>query len=85
MNYKIAQLILTPGKKANSISDIFIAQPDTAKEAMFGKIFILAEIEDNSSDSIKIINFVFEEINRNYYQNEKILLAENRSIFLRPL
>jgi hypothetical protein len=76
MNYKIAQLILTPGKKANSISDIFIAQPDTAKEAMFGKIFILAEIEDNSSDSIKIINFVFEEINRNYYQNEKILLAE---------
>jgi hypothetical protein len=76
MNYKIAQLILTPGKKANSISDIFIAQPDIAKEAMFGKIFILAEIEENSSNALKIINFVFEEINRNYYQNEKILLAE---------
>lgn len=83
MYYKLAQLILTPGKKSSSLSDIFIAQPDTAKEALFGKLFIIAEIENNSIDGIKIINFLFDELNRNYYQNEKVLLAEKISV-IRP-
>ncbi|MCU0678949.1 MAG: 6-bladed beta-propeller [Planctomycetes bacterium] len=76
MYYKIGQLILTPGKKASTTSDIYIAQPDAVKETLAGKLFILAEIESKRIDSLKIINFLVDNLNHNYYQNEKIIMRE---------
>lgn len=79
MFYKIAQLSLSPSSKSTVASDIFIAQPDSIKEGLAGKLFVLIEIEQNTSTSIKIINFLIDTLNHNYYQNEKILLRERVS------
>ncbi len=76
MHYKIASLILNGGQKNNSIADIFIAQPDTAKEALVGKLFIMIEIESQKSEGAKILDFLINNINHNYYQNEKVILRE---------
>ena len=76
MPYKIAPLILSPGKKANTTCDIYIAQPDAHRESLAGKLFIIAEIELAKISSLKIINFLASTLNHNYYQNEKILLME---------
>lgn len=76
MSTKIAQLILTPGAKAGTAGEIFIAQPDANKEALAGKLFALIEIESKKANSLKIINFLIENLNNNYYQNEKLILRE---------
>jgi serine/threonine protein phosphatase PrpC len=76
MNYKLAQLILTPGKSATTTSEIFIAQPDAIKEELAGKLFLLIEIESNKTEALKLINFLVDNINYNYYQSEKVLLRE---------
>ncbi|MEA1962647.1 MAG: hypothetical protein U9M94_00230, partial [Patescibacteria group bacterium] len=74
--HKMGQLILTPGKKTNTVCDIFVAQTDAHKEYLAGKLFILIEIGENSADSLKIVNFLIDALNHNYYQSEKILLRE---------
>ncbi len=79
MRYKIAQLILTPKRKADTISEVFVAQPDANKEALAGKLFSLIEIKSKKSDGLKIINFLIDNLNHNYYQNEKIILREKIS------
>lgn len=79
MHYKLAPLILTPGRNASTTSDIYIAQPDSIKESLAGKLFILVEIESKKQENLKIINFLVDTINHNYYQNEKILLREKIS------
>lgn len=79
MHYKIAQLIVTPGAKANTTSEVYIAQPDSTKERLGGKLFILAEIDGRSASNLKFIDFIIAELNRNYYQNEKIILREKVS------
>lgn len=76
MFYKLASLTLTPGKNANSTSDVFIAQPDSIKESLAGKLFILVEIESRKIENLKIINFLIDNINHNYYQSDKIPLRE---------
>ncbi len=79
MPYKIASLNLNPGKNANTIGEIFIAQPDAHKESLAGKLFILIEINGSRrerANGIKLINFLIDRLNHNYYQNEKILLRE---------
>ncbi len=76
MYYKIASLVLNSGQKNNSIADIFIAQPDSAKEALVGKIFVLAEIESQKNESAKLLDFLINNLNYNYYQNEKVILRE---------
>ena len=43
---------------------------------MAGKLFILVEIESRKADSVKLINFLINELENNYYQNEKIILRE---------
>ncbi len=77
--HKIAQLISTPGRKSDSVCDIYVAQPDTNKEALVGKLFILAEIKGKKSAGLKLLNFIINNINFNYYQNEKIYLIEKIS------
>jgi len=76
MYYKIAQLILTPGQKASSTSEVFVAQPDANKEALAGKLFALIEIESKKADDFKIINYLIDRLNHNYYQSEKLILRE---------
>jgi serine/threonine protein phosphatase PrpC len=76
MYYKIASLVLNSGQKNNSIADVFIAQPDSAKEALVGKIFVLVEIESLKTDGAKLLDFLVNNINYNYYQNEKVILRE---------
>ncbi len=76
MHYKIAQLILTPGSKASTTSEIFVAQPDSNKENLVGKLFAVIEIESKKVNDLKIINFLVENLNTNYYQSEKMILRE---------
>ena len=76
MDHKIGQLILTPGKNANTVCDIFVTQVDSHKEYLAGKLFILIEIGENNANSLKIINFLIDTLSHNYYQSEKILLRE---------
>jgi hypothetical protein len=79
MHYKLAQLILTPGRRSSTVSEIYLAQPDAIKEALAGKLFMLIEVGQNSSDSLKVVNFLIDNVNYNYYQNEKIYLREKIS------
>jgi len=76
MHYKISQLILTPGQKSSTISEIFLSQPDAQKENLGGKLWLLIEIEINKNNSLKIINFLIDNLNNNYYYNEKMALRE---------
>ena len=79
MNYKFAQFIQTPGKKSKSCSDVFIAQPDSHKEELAGKLFVLIEINNKHASSLKIITFLIDLIVQNFYQNEKLILRERLS------
>ena len=76
MAYKISQIFLNSGTKGSSAGEIFISQPDEYKESLAGKLFVLLEIESSKSRALKIANFLVNNINYNYYQNEKIMLRE---------
>jgi hypothetical protein len=76
MHYKIGQLILTPGAKSSTTCELFVAQPDSDKEELVGKLFVLVEIESKKASDLKIINFLIENLNNNFYQNEKMILRE---------
>jgi len=75
MYNKIAPIILNSGK-ANGLSDVFVAQPDSLKESLAGKIFIIAEISGKKTDGRKILNFLISSLNDTYYNDEKILLRD---------
>ncbi|MCK5021617.1 MAG: hypothetical protein KAR54_00005 [Candidatus Pacebacteria bacterium] len=79
MHYKIAQLSLSPGRNASTSGDVFVAQPDSTKEDLAGKLFIIIEIENSNAKDLKIINFLIDNLNHNYYNSEKILLRERIS------
>jgi len=79
MYYKITSLILSSAQNSGSTNEIFIAQPDANKEALAGKLFALVEINSRRSEVLKIINFLVNGLNHNYYQNEKIILRERIS------
>jgi len=74
--YKLSQLVLTPGKKAKTISDVFVAEPDSLKKSLAGQLFVLIEVEKRDKQSLKIVQFLINNINDSYYQNEKLLLRE---------
>ncbi|MFA4942862.1 MAG: hypothetical protein WC564_04465 [Patescibacteria group bacterium] len=76
MYTKIAPITINTEKKANGVAKIFIAEPETDREQLAGKLFILIEVEAKKNDANKIINFVISDINENYYQNEKLILRE---------
>ncbi len=76
MYYRASSIMLNTGQKASNACDIFIAQPDSHKESLAGKLFILIEIESEKSEALKIINFLINNINHNYYQSEKVILRE---------
>jgi len=75
MYNKISSIILNSGK-ANGLSDVFIAQPDSLKENLAGKIFIIAEIGGKKAEGRKIFDFLISCLNDTYYNDEKILLRD---------
>ena len=75
-NYKIAPISILPSKKIKLLSEIYISQVDAEKENLAGKLFALIEIGNENKDNIKIINFLINRINQNYYQNDKMILRE---------
>lgn len=75
MYNKISSIILNSGK-ANGLSDVYLAQPDSLKESLAGKVFIIAEIGGKKSDGRKILDFLIASIDENYYNDEKILLRD---------
>jgi len=75
MYNKIAPIILNAGKNA-SFSDVFVAQPDSLKENLAGKIFILAEISAKKNEGRLIFDFLIEALENYYYNDEKILLKD---------
>lgn len=79
MNYKIAQLMLSSSQKGKTAGDVFVAQEDRHKEDLAGKLFALLEIGSAKSTDYRVIDFIINNLNHNYYQNEKILLRERVS------
>lgn len=79
MYYRLAPIILNSSQKSGIASEVFVAQPDADKEELAGKLFIILEIEAKPAQALKIINFLINNINRNYYHNEKIILRERIS------
>ena len=75
MHYKIASLILNSAK-ASGLSDVFVSQPDSLKESLAGKIFILAEINAKKNEGRKIFDFLVLALTDNYYNDEKILFRD---------
>lgn len=75
MKYKIAQLVVNP-EEAEAISQIFISQPGLEEEALLGRLFVMVESRDRKADISKLINFIANQIEHNYYQNEKVMLME---------
>lgn len=76
MQYKLAQLILPATQKTDSLGEVFVAQPDTLKEELLGKLFVILQINSNSSNDVRLANFLISELNKNYYQNDKAILRE---------
>lgn len=60
----------------NSWNDVFVAQPDSLKESLAGKIFVLAEFSGKKIEGDKIFNFIISSLEENYYNDEKLLLKE---------
>lgn len=73
MYNKISSLILNSAKSAG-LSDVFVAQPDSLRENLAGKVFLLAEIGAKPTEARRIFDFLIESLEENYYNDEKILL-----------
>lgn len=73
MYNKIASIILNSGKAAG-LNDVYVAQPDTLKENLAGKVFVLAEISGKKSEAKKIFDFLIAALQDSYYNDEKIML-----------
>ena len=81
MYNKIASIILNSGRNSNYAGEVFVSQPDANKERLAGKVFVLAEIEGRKNEAQKIINFLINIFEYNYYGDEKILLRDRMDGF----
>lgn len=75
MYNKISSIILN-SSKSSGFSNVFIAQPDSLKEGLAGKAFVIAEIGAKKTDAKKIFDFLIKSLDENYYEDEKILLRD---------
>jgi len=62
--------------KNNSWNNVFVAQPDSLKENLAGKVFVLGEFSNKKNEGEKIFNFLISSLEENYYNDEKLLLKE---------
>ncbi|MFH1412553.1 MAG: hypothetical protein ABIG10_00790 [bacterium] len=76
MNYKIAQLVVSSDQKSDTVSKVFISQPGADEENLLGRLFLLVEFKNKQAETVKLINFLIEQIKKNYYHNEQIVLLE---------
>ena len=76
MSNKIASIILNSGRSDDYAGEAYVSQPDTRKERLAGKIFVLAEMNTKKSEAQKIISFLANVFEYNYYGDEKLLLRE---------
>lgn len=72
---KISSFNIRPDK-TNSWNNVFVSQPDSLKESLAGKIFILAEFSGKKIEGDKIFDFITSSLEENYYNDEKLLLKE---------
>lgn len=75
MYNKIAPIILNLNKTPGA-SAVFISQPNSEKEKLAGKSFLLAEIGGRKSESEKIIKFLTNELEKNYYDDKLFLIGK---------
>ena len=75
MYNKIAPIILNSGKTPGA-STVFISQPDAQKEKIAGKAFLLAEIGGKKNEADKIIKFLINELEDNYYDDKLLLIGK---------
>lgn len=75
MYNKISSIILNSGK-SSGFSDVFVAQPDSLKEGLAGKFFVIAEIGAKKNEAKKMFDFLISSLETYYYDDEKILLRD---------
>ncbi len=75
MYNKIAPIILNSGKTPGA-STVYISQPDSNKEKLAGKTFLLAEIGGRKNEAEKIIKFLITELESNYYDDKLLLIGK---------
>jgi hypothetical protein len=75
MYNKISSLILNSGK-ASGLADIYVAQPDSLKEELAGKTFIIADLSLKKNEGRKVMDFLISRLEENYYNDGKILLRD---------
>ncbi|MCF7820793.1 MAG: hypothetical protein K9M44_05015 [Candidatus Pacebacteria bacterium] len=73
---KIAGFTLNSTEKNNSFTETYISQPDSAKERLAGKLFVLTDITGPLADCKSFSSFIIETLNSLYYNDEKILMRE---------
>ncbi|NTU99258.1 hypothetical protein HGA64_04630, partial [Candidatus Falkowbacteria bacterium] len=61
------------------MGEVYLAQPDSHKEGLAGRLFIIIELPSDAPGGAKFINYLVNELNHNYYQNEKLILRERLS------
>jgi hypothetical protein len=76
MYTKFATINLNTDRRGQNPAAVFVAQPTPTQENLAGRLFILIEVAAKKNDALKIINFIIDDINESYYQNEKIILRE---------
>ena len=76
MRNKISSFLLNSAK-SKGLSDVYVAQPDSIKESLAGKIFVLAEFSSGKKSEWKqIFDFIVSSLEENYYNDEKLLLKD---------
>lgn len=76
MHYKIASFIINASKHQTGSREVYVFQPDSQREDLAGKIFLIAEIGGKKADAKAAIDFILDSINRFYYEDEKIFLQD---------
>ncbi|NCD00871.1 hypothetical protein EOL94_02175 [bacterium] len=73
---KIASFTLNSEEKSNIYTNVFVSQPNSVKEGLAGKLFILTELEGKNSEIIKFTEFLITTLEDLYYNDEKISIRE---------
>lgn len=73
---KIASFTLNSEEKSNINTSVFVSQPNSVKEGLAGKLFILTELEGKNNEIIKFSEFLKDTLEDIYYNDEKIVIRE---------
>ena len=79
MSCNIGQLAISPDLKTGSSGKILLSQPSLNEERWLGRLFVVAEINSRRQDNQELVDFIFKQLERQYYSDEQILLLERTS------